>query len=208
MTVRESGACQPEQQKVFVVEGGLLTSVQAEVEVALDSGVDESDPVLLPRLKSRLPLLARDGAAGVVRVGAVDESRFHRGRRALVGRVPELKGGRVSPVLQEEEAQVLVVVGGGGSVQNQRPEQTLAVLQAEVTVVPRTPVLHDAELVDHALAWGDGTLADAGHAVHMGGVELAEAVPVHSCCITSHVVVHVNLEGISPVGLILGQQRL
>ena len=104
------------------------------------------------------------------------------------------------PVCDEDGPEVLIVVGRGRAVDYQRPVQPIAVLKAEVAVVPGGAVLVGVEIVRHARPGCDGALRDPGCPVVRVVVELPYTVPVDGRAVGRNVVGHVDDDVVAPVG--------
>lgn len=191
----------------IVTNDGEVVAVNGELEVAIGSGVDNSDAVLLASLENSLPLgsvaqaVGVGGGRAVVGVGAVDETALHSRRATVLGRVPEFKGLGVAPVIEEHHAEIDIVVSSGRAVQDQAAESTLCVLQGEVAVVPGRAVLGDSEVVGLGGTRGDGALSDTWHTIVLTAVELSQTVPVDGSAVGQEVVGDVDFKIVTPVGL-------
>lgn len=196
-----------DESNKIVTNDGEVVAVNGELEVAIGSGVDNSDAVLLASLENSLPLgsvaqaVGVSGGRAVVGVGAVDETVLHSRRATVLDCVPEGKGLGVTPVIEEHHAKIDIVVSGGRAVQDQASESTLCVLQSEVAVVPGRAVLGDGEVVGLGGTRGDGALSDTRHTIVLAAVELPQTVPVDGSAVSQEVVGDVNLKVVTPIGL-------
>jgi hypothetical protein len=109
-------------------------SIDAEAELAVERNVSKANEVLLPRFEHQLGLsttayTVRIGPAvygAVEYISAVNEKIAERvGNAVLLFLVPGAKDCPVGPVLEEEDAEILVVVSRGRAVEDYRSEEAL-----------------------------------------------------------------------------------
>ena len=79
-------------------------------------------------------------------------------------------------------------------------QHAVAVLTAEMRVVPGRPVLGRSDAIHFARAGHAGTLGDARHDIFGVRVELSVPVPVDARAVVLEVVVHGDVDEVAPVG--------
>ena len=176
-----------------------LVTVQRDHEVVVDGHVDETDTVLLVLLQGG-PLVLATVVANHL---AVDKSGVGNGRRAIEvsNTLGESVDSAVVPIGDCERASIDIVVGSGGTLNNDRTNETIAVLAREVRVVPRSTVLSSLESVGLLLARCDRALGDTGNTILSVLVPLTETVPVDCSAVVSQLVLDGDLDHVTPVGL-------
>lgn len=191
----------------IVANNGQIVAVNRELEVAVGSGVDDPDAILLASLKGSLPFGSVAQALCVGRsrtvecVCAVDETVLHGRWPSVLHNIPQGKCLGVTPVVEEHHAKVLIVVSRGRTIQDQASKSTLCVLQGEMAVIPGRAVLSDLEVISLGGTRRNGAFGDTRHTVVVTAVELPQTVPVNSSAVSQEVIGDVNLEVITPVGL-------
>lgn len=115
--------------------------VEADLEVVISAGVDETKSVLLSFLNS--VAMVSSSTLGIL-VCAIDEDIVGRwilsndGTRELVDIG---KSCLIEPVLHRENAEVDIVIGSSGAINNDWTKDTVRVLRAVMTMVPRSAIL-------------------------------------------------------------------
>jgi hypothetical protein len=84
-------------------------------------------------------------------------------------------------ICEENLAEINVPIFDGGTVDHERAEGALAVLEGEVAMVPCGAVTRALDFVGERAAGWDGTLSDTRDAVVAAVVGLNEAVPMNRC---------------------------
>ena len=114
----------------------------------VDGGIDKAQTVRSTRSPVEAQALAGNGSGVVVNVGTVQESSVESGRAAGFGSLPQLVDSLVVPVVEEDEANILIVVCRRRAVDENATKQTLPGLQTVVRVVPGESIeLFETELV-------------------------------------------------------------
>ena len=122
-----------------------------------------------------------EGSAAVPHVFPVDETVFRRLRPVRAFLEPDLVNGAVVVVCEEHLAEINVPIFDRGTVDHERAQGALTVLEGEVAVVPGWAVASTLDLVCEGTAGREGALGNAGDAVVAGVVRLNEAVPMDRC---------------------------
>ena len=110
------------------------------------------------------------------------------------------------PIREHHRSEINVIRSVLRTVNNHGTFDAGSILRAVVTVIPRSSVEVGLELVSERLSGSDWTLLNARNTIIPRGLLLKEPVPVQRCALlrASNVVVHGDLNGISPISLDLG----
>lgn len=185
----------------------------------VDGGIDKAQTVRSTRSPVEAQALAGNGSGVVVNVGTVQESSVESGRAAGFGSLPQLVDSLVVPVVEKDEANILIVVCRRRAVDENATKQTLPGLQTVVRVVPgesielsetelvkdlpARAVLGQTELIRHAAPDCNGALRNRHHTIIRVGKVLAHAVEVdaRAICALGQVVGEVNPDSVSPISV-------
>lgn len=156
--------------------------VNHETEVRVDSSIDNSHSV-------RRVLGDGNGKASTglviiivitINVGAVDETIVQGWGTARLGSEVKSIDSLVTPVVQEDVAEILIVVGSGGTVDQDTTKDTLPGLKTKVRVVPGGTVLLGLPGVSDLRAGRSRALCDGRYTIILVGVVLPDTVEVNA----------------------------
>lgn len=115
------------------------------------------------------------------------------------GTPKESEGLLVVPFGEGQNSEIFIVVGSCRAVNDNRTYNTLSILSSVMTVVPAGPVLSGNEFVSFSHAGRNWTLGEAVSPIVLIGIELTEPVPMNTCAVMRHVVVHDDPYPVTPV---------
>lgn len=156
---------------------GKIVLIDREFEKAVNGGIHNGQPMTFSGSKSEF----RKASAAVQHILPVDETVVSCLWAVRAFLIPDVVDGAVVVICQKHLAEVNVPIFDRGTVDHERAEGALAVLESKVAVVPCWAVTRALDFVGERAAGWDGTLSDAGDAVVAAVVGLNEAVPMDRC---------------------------
>jgi hypothetical protein len=134
---------------------------------------------------------------------AVNQEVISRRRRlahlqVVVRLKAELPSGLVIIVVNHIGSEILIVVGRCGSINNEGTKCTLSILRAEMRVIPGRPVLGCLESVGLCVSRTQWALCKTGNAILSTRLQLTHAMPMNASAIDAQVVLHSDLDGVTP----------
>lgn len=106
---------------------------------------------------------------------------------------------RVEPIRERHGAKVDVIVRSRGAIDDDWSNQSVAVLDRIMRMIPRSAVLRCLELVGSGLAWGERAFSETGGTVHFVRTQLSKTVPVDTRPVVFDVVGDGDFNIVTPV---------
>lgn len=119
--------------------------------------------------------------SAVVVAFTVQDDGLHLRRRISKLDREVLECAVVAPITKQERVQGDIKVSRRRAVEGDWASKTICVLKRVMTVVPRSAILRNVELVSIAITGCNGALCDGIDTVMLEGIEHANTVPVNSC---------------------------
>jgi len=167
------------------------------MEEVINSGVDESKPVLLALLYID-PLVSSTSV--LVDMSAVDKNvlRWRWATSEMDGTIVQHPNWVGIPIRKDQWPEIDIVIGCSRSFNNDGTDHSLTVLGRVMAVVPRGSILCGPELINLLLCRSDRAFGNSVDTVHEARVVLTNSVPVDGCSVILHFILYSDFEGVSP----------
>lgn len=177
-------------------------AVERELEVAIDTGVDESQSMFLTRSQGGTRIRAtRSGSHGAIDQAVVGSRRK---RVAMHGQERSRPDCRIVPIRDCQRSEIFIVVRSSRSVDDDGAKNTIAVLGRKMRVIPARAILCGSKSICLLAARHDRTLCEPWHTILCVIVVHSHPMEVDGSSVVFQLILYRHGNGVTPVGVYRG----